>query len=204
MGGGGGKGPVSNNTAELGQQNLANQLSSLLTQQSGESQQLFNLAFPGVNTAQNFYSALASGSPSLLAAATAPAAQQVQQATASAKQNILQNSPAGGERNLAISQADVAQGAQLGALASQGYTGSFNALAQLGGQGIGLGQSAAGAATGAGTAAGSQWSNIVQQNIQQKGATLGAIGGGLGSLASLGGSVFGAAGAAGGFGALFA
>lgn len=182
---GGGKGSVSNDTAENAQAGLANQLTSLLSQQQGESSQLFNLAFPGMQQADQFYQALASGSPNLIAAVTAPAAQQISQQAAGAKQNILSTAPAGGERNLALENVDVARGSQLGALASQGFTGSFNALAQLGGQGVGLGQGAASTAISAGQAAGNQWSNIVQQNIQQKGATLGAIGAGASDATSL-------------------
>lgn len=183
MGGGKGGG-VSTSEAEHAQAGLANQLTTLLGQQGGESQQLFNLAFPGMQQADQFYSALASGSPNAIATVTAPAAQQITQAAAGAKQNILQNSPAGGERNLALEQVDVNRGAQIGSLATQGYTSAFPALAQLGGHGVQLGQGAASTAVGAGQAAGQQWGNIVQENIQQKGASLGALGG-------LGGSAMG-------------
>jgi len=172
--GGGSKG--GNATAENAQTGLAQQLTTLLGQQQGESSQLFNLAFPAMSQATDFYSGLASGSPDIISRLIAPAAQQVSQATAGAKQNILQTSPAGGERNLALSQADVNQGAQLGALASQGFTSAFNNLAQLGTSGVGQGMSAAGTAIGAGQAAGNQWSQIVQENIAQKGASLGAFG----------------------------
>jgi hypothetical protein len=190
-----GKGPVSNTTAENSQASLATNLSNLLTTQEGNSQQLFNTAFPAYSQATDFFSALASGSPDLIQKVIAPAAQQINQATAGAKQNILQTSPAGGERNLAISEADVNQGKAIGDLAAQGYTGSFNSLAQLGASGIGASQGAAGTAIGAGQASSADWSQIFQQNIQQKGAQLGAFGG-LGSdVASLGGAAIGAHGA---------
>jgi|SRR5579863_918347 len=202
--GGGKSGGGSNQQLEDAQAGLATQLTGLLNQQGGQSQQLFNLAFPGLQQSNAFYEALASGSPNLISAVTAPAAQQVTAASAGAKQNILNTTPAGGERNLALQQVDVNQGAQLGSLASQGYTGAFNALGQLGGQGVGLGQGAASTAISAGSAAGQQYSNLVNEHIQQKGQTLGAIGGGIGDVASLGGSLFGAAGAAGGFSSLFA
>jgi hypothetical protein len=197
-------GGVSNSTAENAQAGLATQLTSLLSQQQGESSQLFNLAFPGMVQSQDFYQSLASGNPDLIAKAIAPAAQQLSQQATGAKQNIMQNAPSGGEKNLALENVDVAQGSQLGALASQGYTSSFNALAELGGHGVQLGQGAAGTAISAGSAAGNQWGNIVQQNIQQKGASLGAFGALAGDVAGLGGSLFGAAGSAGSFGALFA
>lgn len=185
---GGGKGGSSgptNSQLETSQVGLADQLTSILKQQGGESQQLFNLAFPGMQQSEQFYSALASGSPDLIAKVTAPAAQQVQAASTGAKKNILQTSPAGGERNLALEQVDVNQGAQLGALASQGYTGSFNALSSMGQSGVGLGQGAAGTAISAGGAAGQGYGNVIQEKIQQKGATLGAVGQGVGDIATM-------------------
>lgn len=197
MGGGGGKGGTPTNAqAENAQAGLATSLSGLLNQQQGESNQLFNLAFPGMSTATNFYESLASGDPGKIAAVIAPAAQQVSQATAGAKQNILQTAPAGGEKNLALEQADVAQGAQVGSLASQGYTSAFGALGQLGASGVSQSNAAAGTAISAGGAAGNQWSNILQENIQQKGANLGAFSS-LGSAAIGGGAELGAAGKGG-------
>lgn len=174
--GGDSKGGGSNQQLENSQAGLSNSLSSLLGQEQGQSQQLFNLAFPGEQAASNFYSALASGSPNLLASVTAPAAQQIQTATAGAKQNILSTAPMGGERNLAIEQADVNQGAQVGSLASQGYTSSFNALGQLGQSGIGQSQGAASTAISAGSAANNVDSGLIQEHMQQKGATLGMFG----------------------------
>ena len=182
---GGGKGGGTTAQDENAQAGLATQLTGLLNQQQGESNQLFNLAFPGMQQAQDFYSALASGSPDLIAKVTAPAAQQVSQATAGAKQNIMQTTPAGGEKNLALENANVSQGAQLGALASQGYTGSFNALAQMGSGGVSQSQGAASTAINAGGAAGQQWGSLVNEHIQQKGADMGAFGGLAGDATSL-------------------
>lgn len=196
--GGGGKGGPNNQQLENSQAGLANQLTSLLQQQGGESQQLFNLAFPGMQQATDFYQSLASGDPGKIAQVIAPAAQQITQATAGAKQNIIQNAPAGGEKNLAIEQTSVNQGAQIGSLASQGYTGSFNALAQLGGQGVGLGQGAANTAISAGNSANSAYSGLIQEHMQQKGATLGTFGALGGDVASgLGGGLGASAGGAG-------
>ena len=183
---GGGKNTVSNATAENAQAGLATQLTSLMGQQQGESNQLFNLAFPGMSSAEQFSQALASGSPNLIAAVTSPAAQQISQQAAGAKQNILNTSPSGGERNLALENVDVSQGAQLGQVATQGWANAFNSLAQMGQSGIGLGQGAAGAAIGAGGAAANQWGNIMQENIQQKGASFGAFGSLAGAGAQLG------------------
>jgi len=193
--GSGGKGAVSNTTAEQGQGQLAQSLSGLLTQEQDQSQELFNLAFPGTEQASNFYQALASGSPNLIAAASAPATQQITQASTGAKQNILNNAPSGGEKNLALESVDVNQGAQVGQVASQGYLSAQNALAGLGQSGVGQSQGAASTAISAGQAAGNQWSNIVQQNMQQKGASLGAFGGLAGDATSLGSAKIGASSA---------
>ena len=179
-------------------------LVSLASQQNANSQQLFNQTAPGLATAENFYGSLATGNPYSIATATAPAVQQITKATEGAKQNILQNDPAGGEKNLAIENADVAQGAKIGDVTSGAYLNSYNALAQLAGQGINQSISAAGTGISGLSSANTALGQIGQQQIeqeqmqaQQKGSTLGA-------LASVGGSIFEGAGAAGGLGALFA
>lgn len=198
MGGGGnGKGGQTNQQAEDSQSQLADQLKSLMGQQQGESSQLFNLAFPGMQQATDFYSSLASGDPGKIAQVIAPATQQITQATAGAKQNIMNNAPAGGEKNLALEQTDVNQGAQVGALASQGYTGSFNALASMGQGGVGLGQGAASTAISAGSQAGSAYSNLIQEHMQQKGSTLGMFGTlGQDAASGIGGGIGASAGGA--------
>jgi hypothetical protein len=193
---GGGKSSESNQQLENAQVSDANQLTSLATQQAGNSNTLFNLGLPGLQQSEDFYGALGSGSPNAIATAIAPATQQIQQATAGAKQNILNTAPAGGEKNLAIEQADVNQGAQVGSLASQGFTSAFPALAQLGGQNVNAGISSAGTAISAGGQANSALSGVVGENIQQKGATLGAFGGLAGDATTLGAAGIGASGAA--------
>lgn len=182
----------------------ASALETLAGQQAQQGQQLFNLALPGYEQAQQYYGAIASGSPYAISTATAPAIAQIAASTQGAKQNILQNAPAGGEKNLAIEQADVNQGAQVGQVTTGAYGGAQNALGQLAGQGIGQSQGAAGTAIsgfGAGTSAISNLGNLQMQQYQieqqAKGSTLGA-------LASLGGGIAEGAGAAGGLGALFA
>lgn len=190
---GGGKGSSETNTQlENAQVADANQLTSLATQQQANSSTLFNLGLPGLQTSENYYSTLASGDPDAIAKLIAPAAQNIQTATAGAKQNILNTAPSGGEKNLAIESADVSQGAQIGALASQGYTAAPAALAQLGGANVNSSISSAGTAISADSSANSALSNVVGENIQQKGATLGAFG-------TLGGDV--ASGVGGGLGA---
>ena len=182
-----GKGSSESNTQlENAQVGDANALTNLLTQQSANSNTLFNLGLPGIQTAENQAQVLASGDPAAIARLISPATQQIQTATAGAKENILRTAPAGGEKNLAIENADVAQGAQVGALATQGYNNAFNSLATLGQSNVGLGVSSAGTGISAGSAANAGYSNVVGENIQQKGATLGAFGGLAGDAAYLG------------------
>ena len=86
---------------------------------------------PGYKAANAILRILWKRGPRPIAAATAPATQQITQASTGAKQNILNNAPAGGEKNLALENVDVNQGAQVGKTASEGYLNSFNALGQL-------------------------------------------------------------------------
>ena len=159
----------------------ADALTALASQQNSQANTLFNESNPGSVAAQNFYQTLASGDSYAISNATAPAAQQIAQATAGAKDNIMNNSPAGGTKALALENADVKQGEQVGKIASQGYLGSFNALAKLGAQGIGESTSmngeaisGYGAANQGYTGAAGIQGGIIQQNMQQKGQTLGA------------------------------
>src|SRR6202034_1933091 len=93
-------------------------LTNIALQQNANSQQLFSEANPGFQTAENFYGAIGSGSPYAISTAAAPAVQQISQATAGAKQNILNTAPAGGEKHLALEQADLSQGAPVGGVTS--------------------------------------------------------------------------------------
>lgn len=161
------------------------QLTNLATQQAGNSSKLFQAAFPGFGQAENFYQTLATGDPYAIARAIAPATQQIDLATAGAKQNILNNSPAGGERNLALEEADVNRGAQVGQTASNGFLNSFNALAQLAGQGVGQSISGAGTAISGLGAANQGWTNLYQLGNEQKGSQLGLLGNLAGSGAGI-------------------
>ena len=198
MGGKGGGGN-SNLDPAVQQGILSNETAmvKLAQQQGQESQSLFNLTEPGLVQAENYYEELASGSPGAIMRAIAPAAQQISEATSGAKSNIMANSPAGGEKNLALEMTDVNRGAQVGQIAAGSTLKAPDALAKLSGQGIGESQSAAGIASQTYGSASSSLANLGQLNIQdqqlqmeQKGQTLGALG-------SLGGS---AAGVAGGIG----
>jgi len=181
-----------------------NALTAIAAQQSANSNQLFNLTEPGIATAENFYATLGSGNPFAIQTAISPATQQIGQAAAGARQNIMQNTPAGGTRNLALQNVDVAQGAKVGDVATQGYLGSFNALGELGGQGVSLAQGAAGLGIGATQGAANIASTMGTQSLeaqslqlQQKGQTLGAFGGLAGDVTSLVGSSGTPAGATG-------
>lgn len=170
--------------------------------------QLYNLTEPGMQTAENFYQSLASGQPGAIMRAINPAVQQITSATAGAKKNILENTPSGGEKNLALEMADANQGAQIGGIASQAFLNAPNALASLAGQGIGESLSSFGTGISGTSSAMSGLSSATsglgslgnlqlesqQLQAQQKGAMLG----GLGSLAQTG--IAGISGAMGGGG----
>jgi hypothetical protein len=182
----------------------ANALTTLATQQAGNSQTLFNESNPGFTSAENFYGSLASGDPTKIATAISPATQQIAQATAGAKANIMANSPAGGEKNLALEQADVSQGAEVGKAATGTFLNSFESLGKLAGQGTGDSISAAGTGISGFGASTSAFGQIGQQQVeqqqlqfQQKGQALGAFGSLGGDIASVIGSTSTAGGAAG-------
>lgn len=181
-------GELANSTAMVG----------IAQDQAKNSQQLYQASFPGFQQAEGFYQSLASGDPGKIAQAIAPATQQISQATTSAKNNIMNNAPNGGEKNLALEQADVAQGAKVGEVASSGYLNSFNALASLAGQGIGQGISSAGTGLSGFSSSTAALGQIGQQQIEkqkmeqeQKGASMGMLGGLAGDVAGVAGSFAG-------------
>lgn len=185
-----------------GLQNDENALVGIASQQAQNAQQLYNTAEPGFQTAEAFYSALASGDPGAISRAIAPEAQQINQEKTGAQKNILATAPAGGEKNLALEMADVNAGSEVGKAAGGAYTGSFNALGALAGQGVGESTASAGAATSAYSAGGTQLSSLgnlqiegQQLQMEQKGQELGAFS----SLASTGAEL-GTAGILGGAG----
>ena len=191
-------------TVTSGLQQNEDALVSIAQSQNQNSQTLFNEANPGFQSAENFYGTLASGDPYAIARAVAPQTQQIAQATAGAKQNIMNNAPSGGEKNLALEQADVSQGAQVGQVSSGAVSGSYNALASLAGQGTGESISAAGTGISGLNSANSALTSLGGLQMQQYQVQQQAKGQQLGALSSLGGDIFSAAGAAGSLGALFA
>lgn len=181
-----GKGSSTATTAGIQSDTTA--LTQIALGQAQNANSLFQSSMPGFQTAESFYSALASGDPYAIARATAPENQQITAASTSAKQNIQNNNPAGGEKNLALENVDVSQGAQVGKAATSGYTGSFNALAQLSGQGVGEALGGTSQAITGLNSANSGLSTIAGLQAEQKGNSLGAfasLGGDAATLAGL-------------------
>lgn len=191
--------------------NDADALTSIAQTQEQRATQLYNATEPGLETAESFYNSLASGDPGAIMRAIAPAAQQVSQATAGAKKNILENAPSGGEKNLALEMADVNKGAQIGGTASQAFLNAPTALAGLAQQGVGEATAEAGTGISARSAGASSLDalgglQINQQQLkdQEKGASLGSIGGLIQTGAGMIGGAMGGGGWEGALAALAA
>ena len=168
---------------------LSNQsaLVQIAQQQAANSEQLYGVTEPGLATAENFYQDLATGDPSAIMRAISPAAQQVSSAATGAKQQILQNAPAGGEKNLALEMVDVNKGAKIGDIASSSFLNAPNALAQLAGQGVGESISAAGTGISGYGTANQGLGQLGQLQVEQKGAQLGALSSIVGTAGTLAG-----------------
>jgi hypothetical protein len=103
----------------------------------------------------------------------------------------MNNAPAGGEKALALESADVAQGAKVGDVSTGAIGGSFNALAQLAGQGTSESNASANTAiSGLGTST-SGFGQIGQQQIEQQQLQAQQKGQSLGAFSSLGGDISG-------------
>jgi len=181
---------------------LANEtaLTKIAGQQATNAEQLYQVAEPGFQKAEDFYRAIASGDPGAISRAIAPEAQMINEASSGAKANILATAPAGSEKNLALEMTDVNKGAEIGKAAGGAYTGSFNALGQLAGQGVGESISAAGTGISGFSSASSGLAQLGQLNIQdkqlqmqQKGQSLGGFGDLLSTAGSIAGSQQGGA-----------
>lgn len=165
--------PVSSAASEQAQNTLAQQMAATGATETAQGQTLFNMALPGLEQSEAYYGKLASGDPNALARANAPAVQAITQASNSAKKNIVQDQPRGGERNLALEEADLSKGAQIGQLETGSYTSSFGSLAGLGGQNVGQGTAATSSGLQGMNAAANQYGQIQQINAQNKAQTLG-------------------------------
>jgi hypothetical protein len=144
-------------------------------QSAQEGATLFNMALPGLEKSEAYYGKLASGDPAALARANAPAIQQITGQTNAAKQNIIADQPKGGERNLALEEADISKGSQISNLTTGSYLQSFPSLAQLGGQNVSQGTAATGTGLQGMNSAANQYGQMQQINMEQKGQQMGAI-----------------------------
>lgn len=158
-------------------------LTQIAQQSEGRAEQLYTLTEPGLEKSEDFYSALSSGDPAAIMHVLAPGIAQVEQAGEGAKKQILSTPGGGGEKNLALENVDVNKANEVGKMASGAYTGSFNALGQLAGQGVGESISETGAGTSAYSAGSQTLASLGNLQIQdkqlqmeQKGQTLGALG----------------------------
>lgn len=174
---------------QASQGHLADIMASTGQQSAKEGSQLFNLALPGLQKSEAYYGKLASGAPAALARANAPAIQQIGSASDSAKKSITQDQPRGGERNLALEEADLTKGAQISNLTTGSYTSAFPSLAQLGGQNVSQGTAATGTGMQGMNAAANQYGQLQQLNNEQKSSQLGAIMSGAGTVASFAGGM---------------
>lgn len=165
--------PTSSAVDQQAQAELAQQMAATGATQTAEGSKLFNLALPGLEQSEAYYGKLASGDPNALARANAPAVQAITQATNAAKKNIVQDNPRGGERNLALEEADLSKGAQIGQLETGSYTSSFGSLAGLGGQNVSQGTAATSSGLQGMNAAANQYGQIQQINAENKGNLMG-------------------------------
>jgi hypothetical protein len=185
-----GKASSEDQSLQAAQTTLAQQMAATGSQSAAEGSTLFNLALPGLEQSEAYYGKLATGDPAALARANAPAIQSIDAQSAGAKKNIVQDNPRGGERNLALEEADITKGAQISNLTTGSYASSFGSLAGLGGQNVGQGTAATSTGLQGMNAAANQYGNLQALNNQQKATTLGLFG-----------SLAGAAGTAAGGGA---
>jgi len=179
--------------AEQATQNTITQGDLALEQQQNQrSQQLYNLTYPGIQSAESFYQQLSTGNPQAIQTATAPATEQIAKNYQQASQNISQTMPRGGARDLALQQAQISEAGQIGSTEANAYLGSFPALANLAQGGIGLSLGEVTSALSAFGGASSSNQASAQMNSAGKAQTLGFIGA-LGGDAAQGiGSYYGA------------
>lgn len=184
--------PTSSSADTSAINNLAGILSQTGQQSLQQGSTLFNMAIPGLEAANSYYTKLASGDPSALSRANAPAIQGITQQSNAAKQNIVQDTPRGGERNLALDQADIAKGSQISQLTTGSYTNAFPSLAQLSGQNVSQGNAATQTGLSGLSSAAGQYGNLLNINAQDKASTLGLLGSLAGAGATLGAAKIGA------------
>ena len=99
----------------------------------------------------------------------------------------MQDQPRGGERNLALEEADLSKGKAISDLTTGSYVSSFGSLAGLGGQNVSQGNAATSTGLSGMNSAANQYGQLQQLNNEQKATQLGFI-------SSLGGDAAMAAG----------
>ena len=171
------------NSSQESQSALASQMASTAKTETAEGSKLFDLALPGLEQSEAYYGKLASGDPNALATANAPAVQAITKSSDSAKKSIMQDNPRGGERNLALEEADLSKGAQVSQLETGSYTSAFGSLAGLGGQNAGQGLQAQSSGVQGMNAAANQYGNLYQESAQGKASTTSGITGLAGTAA---------------------
>ena len=144
-------------------------------QSAREGATLYNMALPGLEQTTSYYGKLASGDPTALARANAPAIQQITGQSNAAKKNLMQDMPRGGERNLALEEADISKGAQISQLTTGSYTGAFPSMAQLAGQNVSQGTQATTTGLQGMNAAAGQYGQLQNMLNEQKATQLGFI-----------------------------
>ena len=178
-----GKGPSSD--TQNTQQQLTTEQTQLAEEQNQRASKLFNIALPGYKTAESFYQKLASGNPTVMAQALAPAQGAISQNTAATKANILANTPRGGVQDLAIDQADMQAGAERGNLTSNAFLSAFPALTNLSGQAGGLSVNTVANAIASFSGASSSNQALSQEQQARKESTMGFVGGLIGDAATI-------------------
>lgn len=93
---------------------------------------------PGLAQSESFYQQLASGDPTKIQQATAPATEQIAANYNQEKKSIANSMPRGGAKDLAMESADISKAGAIGSTKANAYLSSFPALASLAGEGIGL------------------------------------------------------------------
>lgn len=178
--------PTSSSADSTAISNLANQMASTGAAEQTEGASLFNMALPGLEQSESYYGKLASGDPQALSRANAPAIASITAQNNAQKSNIVQDSPRGGQRNLALQEADLSKGAQIGNLTTGSYTSAFPSLAGLGGQNVGQGAGLQSSSVSAAGAAANQYQGLLQNNAASKSSTMGFLGSLAGGGAELG------------------
>jgi hypothetical protein len=172
---------------------------SLEQDQQAKSDQLYNLTYPGLQSAENFYTQLSTGNPQAIQTATAPATEQIAKNYQGAIQNIQTTMPRGGAQDLAVQQAEISKAGQIGSTDANAYLGSFPALAGLAQGGIGLSESEISQALSAFGGASSSNTSAAQMSSAGKAETLSFVGG-LGQSAATGAGLAMSGGATAGIG----